>query len=71
MRDILEIARENIRPPVGITAIHLDAHSDRIRVSVEMNGRWIEILNEFHPGVDGCHTSHIVEAAGIRARAVA
>lgn len=56
------------RPPVSVTAIHVDAHSNRVKVYVEIDGKWVEILNEFH-GPDGGHLSHIIEAAGIRSRA--
>lgn len=63
-----------MKTPVQITAIHLDAAktSDRdfgsIRVSVEIDGRWVQILNEnFDP--DGFHISHIVEGLGIKSKA--
>lgn len=58
---------------VTITALHLDAAktSDRIngniKVSLEIDGQWITILDEnFDP--NGFHISHIVEGLGIKAR---
>lgn len=55
--------------PVPITGVHLNAYSERIRVSVEINGKWIEVINEYWTG-EG-HASHIVEAAGIKANYLA
>lgn len=61
------------KTPVTITAIHLDTSyttdqaQGRAKLSVEIDGRWVEILNE---GFDplGFHISHIVEGAGILQR---
>jgi hypothetical protein len=53
-------------PPISITAIHIDAHSKRVKISVEIDGCWVEILNEYHADE---HLSHIIEANGIRSRA--
>jgi hypothetical protein len=62
-----------MKTPVVITAVHLDAAktSDRsmgnIKVSVEIDGEWLLLLDEnFDP--DGFHISHIVEGAGITSR---
>jgi hypothetical protein len=62
-----------MKTPVTITAVHLDAAktSDRsmgnIKVSVEIDGKWLLLLDEnFDP--DGFHISHIVEGAGIKTR---
>jgi hypothetical protein len=62
-----------MKTPVTITAVHLDAAktSDRlmgnIKVSLEIDGCWVEILSEnFDPS--GFHVSHLVEGAGIEAR---
>lgn len=62
-----------MKHPVTITALHLDAAktSDRIsgniKVSLEINGEWVLILDEnFDP--DGFHISHIVEGLGIKSR---
>jgi hypothetical protein len=59
-----------MKTPITITAIWLDAAKvvDRERgnakISVEIDGRWIEVINvDFDP--DGFHISHIVEGAGI------
>ena len=59
-----------MKTPVVITAVHLDAAKvvdrDRgnIKVSVEVGGQWLEIINvDFDPS--GFHISHIVEGAGI------
>jgi len=53
------------QPVIEISGVHLDVHSGRIRISLEINDQWIEILNEING--DG-HISHIVEPAGIRER---
>lgn len=62
-----------MKTSVTITAIHVDAVKTfdvlqgNIKVSVEIDGRWVEILNEkFDP--DGFHISHIVEGSGIKTR---
>lgn len=62
-----------MKTPITVTAVHLDAAktSDRsqgsIKVSLEIDGKWVTILNEnFDP--DGFHISHIVEGAGIESR---
>ena len=62
-----------MKTPVTTTAVHLDAAktSDRalgnIKVSVEIDGQWLELLNEpFDP--NGFHISHIVEGAGMKTR---
>lgn len=62
-----------MKTPVTITAIHLDVAytTDQLmgqaKVSVEIDGRWVELLNEkFDP--TGFHISHIVEGIGIKQR---
>jgi hypothetical protein len=62
-----------MKNPVSITALHLNAAkaADRsfgnIKVSLEIDGRWVLILDEnFDP--DGFHISHIVEGSGIKKR---
>jgi hypothetical protein len=49
--------------PIPVTGVHLDAHSGRIKVRVEVDGTWVEILDELN--YEG-HISHIVEPLGIR-----
>ena len=44
-----------------ITGIHLNAFQGRIWVEVEIDGRWVTVINEH-----GDIISHIVEPAGIR-----
>lgn len=57
-------------PPTMIGAVHVDVRPDRVIVLVEVDNRWVEILNE--PNVlDGGHLSHIIEANGIRSRSAA
>lgn len=62
-----------MKTPVEITAIHLnvayttDHPQGRANISVEIDGKWIELISEkFDPA--GFHISHIVEGAGILAR---
>lgn len=56
--------------PVTITAIHLDAAKTadqlmgNIKVSVEIGGQWLLILDEKFD-TSGFHVSHIVEGLGI------
>lgn len=51
--------------PVAITGLWLDAHSGRIKVRVEIDGRWFDVLDERN---NEGHISHIVEPDGIRSR---
>lgn len=62
-----------MKTPITITAIHLDTSyttdiaAGRTKVSVEIDGKWVEIINEgFDPS--GFHISHICEGAGIAQR---
>lgn len=52
--------------PVIITAVHLNAYSNRIKISLEIDGHWVEILDEHH--TETMHTSHIIEGLGILSR---
>jgi spore germination protein GerM len=63
-----------MKTPVTITAVHVNiAYTTaklhgRAKVSVEIDGKGVEIVNElFEPG--SFHISHIVEGAGILQRA--
>lgn len=62
-----------MKTPIEITAIHLDVAyttdqpMGRAKVSVEIDGQWVMLLNEkFDPS--GFHISHIVEGHGIKQR---
>ena len=62
-----------MKTPVTITAVHADISytadkpTGRCKISVEIDGKWIEIINEgFDPS--GFHISHICEGAGILQR---
>jgi hypothetical protein len=48
--------------PIPVGGVWLDAHSGRIRVRVEINGEWRDVIDERN---DEGHISHIVEPAGI------
>lgn len=50
------------QPPVSVTGVWLDAHSGRIRVRVEFDGKWHDVIDETNQ--EG-HISHIYEPAGI------
>lgn len=56
-------ARASLQEPVAVQGVWLDAHSGRIRVRVEVNGVWLNVIDE--PNMDRCHISHIVEPSGI------
>ena len=62
-----------MKTPITITAVHLDAAktADRdvvnIKVSVEIDGKWVLLLDE-NGDPSGFHISHIVEGLGIKAR---
>lgn len=57
-------------PPTMIGAVHVDVRPTRCIVSVEVDNKWVVILDE--PNVlDGGHLSHIIEANGIRTRSTA
>jgi hypothetical protein len=53
------------KPPVAVDGIWLLRLGDRVIVRAEVEGRWIDIIEEH---IDGSF-SHIVEPAGIRSRA--
>lgn len=62
-----------MKTPVTITNIHVDAAytTDRlqgdIKVSVEIDGQWVEIMHEqFDPS--GFHVSHIIGGSGVETR---
>jgi hypothetical protein len=57
-------ARKSLQDPILIQGVWLDASRGRIRVSVEVNGIWHNVIDEYH--VEDMHTSHIVEPDGIR-----
>lgn len=56
-------ARTSLQEPVAIQGVWLDAHSGRIKVRVEVNGVWLNVIDESN--IDRCHISHIVEPSGI------
>lgn len=56
-------ARASMQEPVAIQGVWLDAHSGRIKVRVEVNGVWLNVIDE--PNVSDSHISHIVEPSGI------
>lgn len=49
--------------PIPITGVWLDAHSGRIKVRVEIDGQWRDVIDERN---DDGHISHIVEPAGLQ-----
>ena len=53
---------KSLQEPVAIQGVWLDAHSGRIKVRVEVDGVWRNVLDL--PNIEG-HISHIVEPAGI------
>lgn len=50
--------------PVAITAVYLKTIGDRAIVEVEIDGAWVEVINNHYDGDN--IISHIVEANGIR-----
>lgn len=50
--------------PVAIQGVWLDAHSGRIKVRVEIDGTWFDVIDL--PNIGFGHISHIVEPDGIR-----
>jgi len=56
-------ARKSLQEPVAIQGVWLDAHSGRIKVRVEVDGVWRNILDL--PNIGEGHISHIVEPSGI------
>lgn len=56
-------AKARLQEPVAIQGVWLDAHSGRIKVRVEVDGVWRNVLDL--PNIDEGHISHIVEPAGI------
>lgn len=56
-------ARQSLQEPVAIQGVWLDAHSGRIKVRVEVDGVWRNVLDL--PNIDEGHISHIVEPSGI------
>ncbi len=56
-------ARASLQDPILIQGVWLDAHSGRIKVRVEVNGVWLNVIDE--PNVSESHISHIVEPSGI------
>jgi hypothetical protein len=56
-------ARARLQEPVAIQGVWLDAHSGRIKVRVEIDGVWHNVIDEANIG--DSHISHIVEPAGI------
>jgi hypothetical protein len=51
-----------MQEPVSVQGIHLFRNGDHVVVSVEIEGRWVEVIREWHDGA----FSHIVEPNGIR-----
>jgi len=50
--------------PVPVTGIHLVRIGDYVIVNAEIDGKWIEVIREYHEG----SFSHIVEPLGMRRR---
>lgn len=50
--------------PVPVTGIHLVRLGDYVVVKAEIDGKWVEVIREYHDG----SFSHIVEPAGMRRR---
>jgi hypothetical protein len=46
---------------VEITGLHLMRLGDYVRVNVEIDGRWVQVISERHDGA----FSHIVEPGGM------
>lgn len=61
--------RASKQEPVLIQGVWLDAYSGRIKVRVEVNGEWRNVLDL--PNVGHEHISHIVEPSGILASPLA
>ena len=55
-------------PPTLIGAVHVDVRPTKVIISVEVDNKWVVILEEANV-LNGGHISHIIEANGIRARA--
>lgn len=62
-------ARASLQAPVAIQGVWLDAHSGRIKVRVEVDGVWRNVLDL--PNIDEGHISHIVEPSGILSSPIA
>jgi hypothetical protein len=56
--------RKSLQEPIAIQGVWLDASRGRIKVRVEVDGVWRNVIDEHHIG--DMHTSHIVEPDGIR-----
>ena len=50
------------KEPIAVSGIWLDAHSGRIRVRAEIDGKWRTVIDERN---DEGHISHIVEPSGM------
>lgn len=48
--------------PVEVSGVHLFRTGEHVAVSVEIDGRWVEVIRELHDAA----FSHIVEPNGIR-----
>lgn len=49
---------------VQVSGVHLKRIGDKAIVAVEVDGRWVDIIEEYYDG----SFSHICEPGGIRAR---
>ncbi len=47
---------------VPVTGVHLKRIGEYVIVAVEVDGRWVDVIKEFHDG----NFSHIVEPLGIK-----
>lgn len=47
---------------ISITGVHLKRIGEHVIVSVEIGGRWVDVIKEHHDS----NFSHIVESLGIR-----
>lgn len=50
--------------PVPVTGIHLVRLGDYVVVNAEIDGKWVEVIREYHDD----SFSHIVEPLGMRRR---
>jgi hypothetical protein len=53
------------KEPIAVTGIHLLRIGDNIIVNAEIDGKWVTVIEEYAEAP----FSHIVEPAGMRARA--
>ena len=59
--------RKDDERTIAISGIMLRRSGDRVIVEAEIDGRWVEVIDEFHDS----NFSHIVEPAGMKAKLAA